>query len=165
MDVGEGFTVPATFVFPSDPKRKIGISWEDEERHRDTVRVQIDGDASFWHTTGGISLGAHLKQVEALNGGPFLLFGFNWDYSGTVASWRGGKLESAFEPHHHLRRTIVRLSPVFADPNHVMSPGEQELVGEREFPSSHPEMQKLDPVVYQIIWLFPSGSPPPNIHP
>ena len=162
MDIGEGETVPATFLFPSDPKRRIAIFWENDARSKGSVRVQIDGDASLWHTTGGITLGTPLKKLEQLNGRPFMLEGFNWDYSGTVTSWRGGKLDSAFEPRDHSWRVVLRLSPVYADPNHVMSPAEQELIGEREFHSSHPEMQKLNPVVYQILWLFQSGDRPPG---
>ena len=166
MDLGEGETTPATFLFPTDPAHRIAISWPDEKQQKIPVRIQIDGDSSVWNTTGAITLGTRLKRIEELNGGPFTLFGFGWDYSGTVASWQGGKLESAFEPRDRAWRVVVRLSPAGLDPNHVMSEAELAIQGERDFPSSHPEMQKLNPAVYQVIWSFhspePSSSPSPS---
>ena len=31
-----------------------------------------------------------LKEMASLNGGPFTLYGFDWDYGGTVSDWKGG---------------------------------------------------------------------------
>jgi hypothetical protein len=33
-----------------------------------------------------------LGEVEIANGGPFTLYGFAWDYGGTVSDWQGGAL-------------------------------------------------------------------------
>jgi len=165
MDVGEGETVPATIIFASDPKRRIGISWEDELHNKNSVRVQIDGDASLWHTVGGVTLGTRLKTLERMNGGQFNLSGFAWDYSGTVRSWQGGKLESAFQPGDQRWRTVLRLSPVHSGPNQEISRAEKALLGDGEFSSADPNMQRLNPAVYQIIWFFPVASlasRPPN---
>ncbi|MBS0386181.1 MAG: hypothetical protein JSS00_12620, partial [Proteobacteria bacterium] len=35
-----------------------------------------------------------MADVERANGGAFVLYGFEWDYGGTVTDWRGG----AFAP-------------------------------------------------------------------
>lgn len=36
--------------------------------------------------------GTSLKELQRLNGKPFRLFGFSWDYGGLVESWQKGRL-------------------------------------------------------------------------
>jgi hypothetical protein len=151
MDVGEGETTPATFLFPDDPSKTIAIAWRDAKTKRFPMRIQIDGAKSLWHTTGDVSLGTSLKTLERLNQKPFVLFGFNWDYSGTVASWENGAFEDAFGGAD--RRVIVRLSP---DRQHkVPEDLLRKVIGDRDFHSSDPAMRQINPLVYQLIWNFP----------
>jgi hypothetical protein len=67
--------------------------------------------------------------------------GFGWDYSGTVTSWRGGKLESVNG------RLIVRLYP----PSGAYT---EEVTGDSDFSSSLPVLQRLNPIVYELIHEF-----------
>ena len=39
-----------------------------------------------------MTLGTRLGRLTQLNGRPFTLSGFGWDYAGTVISWNGGRL-------------------------------------------------------------------------
>ncbi|HET7105769.1 MAG TPA: hypothetical protein VFI38_03100 [Candidatus Acidoferrum sp.] len=149
MDLGEGFTEPATFLFQDDPLSKIAISWKDKEKKAYPARVQIDGQRSGWNTYGRVTLGTSLKELEKLNGGAFELFGFEWDYSGTVASWEKGKLEEFF---HQKGNVVLRLSP--SENTAVQAPEYESVLGDGTFPSTNPAMQKLNPRVYQIIWIF-----------
>jgi len=149
MDLGEGFTEPATFLFQDDPLSKIAISWKDKEKQAYPARIQIDGQKSGWNTYGRVTLGTSLKELEKLNGGSFELFGFEWDYSGTVASWEMGKLEEIFRQKG---KVVLRLSPT---KNALgQTPEYESVLGEGPFPSTNPAMQKLNPCVYRIIWLF-----------
>src|SRR6266550_1204397 len=78
VDLGEGETEPGTVVFSRDPKRSIEILWKDPATKRTPKQFQIQGQESLWKTAHGISLGTSLKELERLNGRPFLLTGFEW---------------------------------------------------------------------------------------
>src|SRR5690242_3166397 len=100
IDIGEGETQPGTVVFPNDPKRSVEILWRDSEKKTQPSSAQIHGEASLWKAPRGSSLGTSLKQLEQLNGRPFQMAGFGWDYSGTVMSWENGSLASELDGDH-----------------------------------------------------------------
>ena len=49
---------------------------------------------SPWRSKKGIGLGSLLAEIEALNGKPFEMSGFGWDYGGNITDFKGGKLDS-----------------------------------------------------------------------
>ena len=49
-----------------------------------------------------------IEEVEKINGKPFKIAGFEWDYGGYVSNWTGGSLGSAFLAPGQL---AVRLAP------------------------------------------------------
>ena len=152
MDVGEGETEPGTVVFPKDPQRTIEIRWKDPGKKTLPAFIQIEGDTSRWKTVHNISLGTTLKELERLNGRPFHLAGFGWDYSGTVSSWSKGSLAAELVGDHGY--LTLRLGP----PSNAQLPEDEQdqVLGDSDFSSSHPVMQKINPKVYQIIWGFPT---------
>jgi hypothetical protein len=155
VDTGEGETELGTVVFPKDSERSIEILWQDPEKKTLPASAQIEGAKSLWKTVHNISLGTSLRDLERLNGRPFKLAGFGWDYSGTVTSWENGALAAELDGGHG--RVILRLdssTPQAADKDVA------QVVGDRDFSSHHPVMQKLNPTAYQIIWVF--GSPTQN---
>jgi len=149
MNIGEGEQEPATILFSDDPESRIAISWHDADKRVYPSRVQLDGGKSHWHTSGRITLGTTLKEIETLNAGPFTMYGFGWDYDGTVSSWDNGKLEEPLRKKGHV---ILRLIPSGSDVE--ASPEYQSVLGERAYSSANPAMQKLNPTVYQIICMF-----------
>lgn len=152
VDIGEGETEHGTVIFPTDPKRSIEILWQDPDKKTRPSSAQIQGEASLWKARRGISLGTSLKQLEQFNGKPFQLAGFGWDYSGTVTSWENGPLATELDGEHG--RVIVRLE---SRPGTDVPQEEQnQVMGDQDFSSHHTVMQKLNPVAYQIIWVFPS---------
>jgi hypothetical protein len=152
VDIGEGETQPGTVLFPNDPKRSIEILWQDPDKKTRPASAQVQGDASLWKAPRHISLGTSLKQLEQFNGRPFQMAGFGWDYSGTVTSWKNGSLATELDGEHG--RVIVRLD---SRPGTDVSQDEQnQVMGDQDFSSQHPVMQKLNPVAYQLIWVFPS---------
>ena len=147
MDVGEGETRQGTLVFPDDPRRRLGVVWGKQPGLQPKTWLMVDGE-SRWRGYRDIGLATDLRTLERLNGRPFVLAGFDWDYGGTVLDWRGGQLAPTHTEHCRL---IVRLEP---------SPGASrdlvdQVVGDRDFSSDHPAMRALNPLVYQIILELP----------
>jgi hypothetical protein len=89
----EGESYTATVLYPNDPSRRLQIVWQDEARVR-PASISVSGEASAWVGPNSLSLGQALAEVEAVNGSPFMLWGFGWDYGGWVSDWNGG----AFAP-------------------------------------------------------------------
>jgi hypothetical protein len=80
-----------------------------------------------------------LAEVEALNGRPFKLYGFGFDYGGTTLDWNGGRLATqAGGCTLHLRFTMREGAD--ADNAGV-------YVGEQGFQSDDPAMRRAAPVV------------------
>lgn len=151
VSIGEGEYEPGTVVYPNDPLRMIEIIWKDAGRRRYPQRIQLTGERSVWTTRHGISLGTSLKELERINGRPFVLTGFGWDYEGTVVSWGGGRLEREFERGG--RTVLLRLGDQTDKRVAVEDAG--SVAGDRDFPSNNRAMQQINPKVYQLIIEFP----------
>jgi hypothetical protein len=145
----EGEGLRGTILFASDPHQRLDIVWTDDEHRSLPKQVQVFGDSrSHWETTAGISLATTLKELERINGRPFRLSGFDIDYEGTVKSWNGGTLEKEFRDSG----VIVRLrcsKKAGATPEEL-----SKIAGNVEYASDNPVMQKANPHIYQIIWIF-----------
>lgn len=149
--LGEGESSPGTLLFPSDSLRRVEILWRDTIDFREPYRVEIRGAASRWFVAPGVSLGTTLAELERLNGRPFLLFGFGWDYSGTINSWDGGRLDSLWRDDAGSGALVgVRVGPRTG----AGTPIANAVAGEKLFKSSHPSMAALNPDVYDL-WVEP----------
>jgi hypothetical protein len=147
VNIGEGETETGTVLFNKDPERRIQILWSDPQAKSKPAWIQIDEPRNRWKTAEGITIGTSLRELEKINGRPFTLTGFGWDYSGTVVDWNDGalkKLEGSWGS------IILRLYPENALSNEWPS----DVIGDRDIPSSQASMQKLDPKVYQIVIEF-----------
>lgn len=145
IHVGEGQFEPGTVIHPDDPQRRAEIIWQDSARTR-PWRVQVAGDSSAWRVGPGITLGTTLDTLARLNGAPFPITGFGWDYGGTVMGWGGGALERTLLGGNG--RVLLRLSPRAAAPDEA---DVRAVQGDGVFRSSDPAMQRLAPAVRQII--------------
>ena len=145
VDVGEGMTEKGADIFPEDPKKKIEIIWKKKEKN--PSRIQITGKESLWKTRDGISLGTTLKHLEKLNGKPFVLTGFGWDYAGTIISWNDGNLEKS--------KGLLMLRLDDSEASKLSAKEQTSVAGDKEFPSSNQVMQKINPEVYQMVITFP----------
>ncbi|WP_439495847.1 hypothetical protein [Bosea sp. (in: a-proteobacteria)] len=152
--LGEGETETGTVLFATDPTRRIEILWTDRKKRSRPRHVTFRTDplkpaardAYRWRIAvpGGaasLRLGQPLVEVEAANGRPFELTGFDWDYSGTVTEWRGGVLET---PPGGCR-ILVRL-----DPEVETGAERQALVGDQVFGSDLPAMRTVRPRIYEM---------------
>jgi hypothetical protein len=147
VEIGEGETRPGTVVFPDDPRRRLSIVWRERPSPAGRIWLMIDGE-SRWRGYRDIGLGTDLRTLERLNGRPFALAGFAWDYGGTVVDWRGGALASTATERCRL---IVRLEP----PSSARRDLVDQVIGDRDFPSDHPAMRALNPAAYQVILELP----------
>jgi hypothetical protein len=94
----EGMMGEGVVLFPDEPRRTAYIYWDPEVDAKRPALVRITGDTtgvSDWKTTDGITIGTPITEVERLNGQPFEISGFGWDYGGMVINWNGGKLGEA----------------------------------------------------------------------
>ena len=145
-----------------DESKTIRILWVDPEKKVRPVSVEITGAESMWKTASGISLGTPLTKVQAINGKPFKLYGFEWDYGGMLSDGNDGNIKGL--PHEDSEGNF---RPVFlgltfqhdfeAKPDYPQDKY-AEVSGDSEFSSDHPAMQAMDPVVYSIFVSFPDSS-------
>lgn len=157
IDVGEGETQPGTIIFPNDPRKRASILWRDATTRQEPESISISSKNTLWKTDKGITIGTPLTTIEELNGRPFVMTGFGWDYSGTVVHSNGGRmteLGTASGEEIKDRTLLLRLEPATA----LLKTAEYNTVlGDGTFLSDNPAMRKLNPRVYIIIVEFASG--------
>ena len=84
----EGTTMIATTIYPNDAQRTMQVRWWDETNATYLAGVTLaPGDTG----PGGVKIGMPIEEVQAINGEPFGLMGFYWDYGGS-AGFDSGKL-------------------------------------------------------------------------
>lgn len=116
---------------------------------RDEDNNLLPGPAPQWITDKGLTIGTTLRNVEKLNGRPFSLYGFGWDYGGLSSGWKGGALEQKDG------KTYIGLA--FGVPESLPAAQEklyESLMGDQEFMSNHPAMHTLNPTVQNLTISF-----------
>lgn len=142
-DGPEGSTIHASVVFPDDPEKRMTFVWWDEGADRDISYVELPQDAQV----AGLAEGMTVAEVEALNGAPFMLAGFWWDYGG-YADFPGG----------HLGRLPggCAVSVFFSADNYAPEGVDVTAVtGDREVKSSEPLLATLAAKVDAITLSYP----------
>jgi len=147
----EGEMNPGTVLFSNQSDSRAEIFWKDKEGKRNPEWIRVYGGPSRWRSTAGVTLGTDLLTLEKLNGRPFRLLGFGYDSEGAVTSWAGGKLENESIPGCRFR---IWVSPQIGEEDHTAQPLANEVMGDREYSSRHPAMQRLDPRAYQMFLLY-----------
>lgn len=143
VGIGEGEMQTASVIFPRNKARRIEVLWIDEKRRRNPSEIRTGID-STWRTAQGIRRGLSLAEVEALNGRPFELWGFGFDYGGTTLDWKGGAL--ATQPGGCT--LTLRFTMRDGADNAGVYIGEQSLMSDSE------AMRKADPVVDAVMLRF-----------
>lgn len=122
--IAEGESRPGFILFAGQD-RELEVAL-DETGTPQFVRISREG--SPWKTAKGVRTGLSLEKLQEINGQPFLFFGFEWDLSGLVTSWEGGRLDS------HL---IIALRPVDSSPLPPELLGEVQLLSDEETVRQH----------------------------
>ena len=136
--IGEGESQPGIAVFPNTPN-ELEIVWDIAAATGNPEFIRISKKDTKWRTLQGVTVGTTLEELEQINGKPFNLYGFGWDYSGLVSDWRGGKLDS------HL---IIALEP---DDWEKVGP---EVSGDVVFSSDDPKVRVLGAKVASMVVTF-----------
>lgn len=138
----DGSTLMASVLFPTDPKRRLEVLWDDDTQRTGTRMVVIDGQ-STWTAYKGIHLGLPLAALEKANGKPFKLMGFEKGGMAIVSDWNGGALGLLTDGC----KVGVQLKP---DPK--AAAGTLEAAGsDKEFASSDPAIRAAKPTIGEII--------------
>lgn len=144
----DGFTAdwPSTTLWDNNPEKRITIFWGPQGS---IFKMLVGGrPPTIWKTKEGITLGTTLKELEQLNGKPFVLYSFTGKRWGQVQSWGEGKLKQS------LPGVVIALS--MSVPGYQNLSGEQKEALEKEgkLDSSDPMIQTLNPVVERIELKF-----------
>ena len=106
-----------------------------EGNEKEITDIRILGKA--WKFENGLRSGMSLSEVEKVNGKPFQIMGFNWDYGG-YANFEGGKLAGTLS---------LRFDPGDSDVP-------DEISGDRQIPTTNKKLKALNPKVGEITVFF-----------
>jgi hypothetical protein len=141
--------VDAAILFPDDPAMRAEVLWLiDPSGAPDAARVS-GGPESLWVGPEGLLLGASLADVEAANGGPFMMTAFGNHNHGEVSDFLGGKLAG---PDNAACRVSFTLDANADTPETALT----ALSGdsEKSFRSDDPAVQAARPVITEMSILF-----------
>lgn len=144
MDGPEGTTMLGTQVFPDDPAKRMVFVWWNEEDLTDVSYIELPPT----DTVAGLKVGMSVKEVEAINGEPFTMTGFWWDYGG-FAGFQSGKLAEVPGDCH----VQVSFNPTNTD--YPAGTDIEPVSGDREVPSTEPLLERLDVRLESITIGYP----------
>lgn len=123
-------------LFPGSP-RQIEIVLLDSTKTAE-VKAVIIGSESIWTTRAGVAPGMTLRELQALNGRPFMFYGGGWDQGGYVTNWKDGTLQGKINSCRLDRNYIMPYD---------MSKGDYDA---HEFSSDSRDAQNGNPVIEEI---------------
>jgi hypothetical protein len=145
VHVGEGFTESGTTV-NLGTDQAFSIIWMDASQAQPSTVRDL---GHVWHTPEGIHVGTSFAELQAVLG-DFQLYGFGWDYGGTVVL-EGSGLDKYYGS------LILRVQPT--EPSAFQQLPEDAfyaLQGDRPLSSQNPYLANLDLVVDEmIVYLNP----------
>ena len=137
--VGEGFTESGTVVADGS-EQTLAVIWVDD-RQAEPATVKDFGPV--WQTPEGIGVGTSFDELQAILG-PFELYGFGWDYGGTLV------LENSNLSDYY-GSLILRVQPADPDLFQQEAGAFQALQGDKLISSEDPNLPALDLVVDEMI--------------
>lgn len=138
----EGATLKASVIYPKDPKRRLEVMWDDDDRRAGTRLIVISGQ-STWTAPKGLHLGLPLAALEKLNGKPFKVMGFNKDGEAPVSDWNGGSFATGVGD--------CELGLRFKADSRASAAARAALLGEQEFMSTDPMLRAVKPMLAEIL--------------
>jgi hypothetical protein len=138
----DGSEIPATVLFPKDPKRRLEVLWDDQTTRTGTSLIVITGQ-STWTAPKGLHLGLPLAALEKLNGKPFRLKGFDKFDKAQVSDWDGGALT--------MLGGDCKIGVSLKPDGKASADARAALTADKEFSSDAPELKAVKPTVAEII--------------
>lgn len=141
VDGGAIGKVPASVLFPKDPKRRLEVWWSDPASRTRIYLIVING-RSGWIAPRGLRLGQNLAEMEKLNRKPFKLKGFDNDIA-SVSDWDGGAFAD-------LPGGCKASASLRADPK---APAEavKALSADHEYTSADAAVRAIKPTISEIL--------------
>jgi hypothetical protein len=157
IELAEGVLEPATQI------ADLAIIWSAKDPGAHPARLFIcrggKRASCQWQTADGITLGVRLDRLEQLNGRPFSIAGFGFDYGGNVLSWNGGKL-ARLDCGPRLILTLDgdrgRDGRLTVD---LTSEERHSITGDKTVASDTPAMRKVNPAVTELVFQFADTQP------
>lgn len=138
VPLGEGMTASGTKIEISD-ENTFTVIWKNEQK---TEVEKVLNFGMAWHLSESIHIGTKWQVLQEKLGN-FSLFGFRWDYGGTI------QLEgTALEKYQDY--LIIRVAPS-QDAISSNSQAINAVSGERLFQSTNPNLEQLDLRVSEIV--------------
>ena len=116
--------------------RELEIVWDpDNDKKQVVFDIRVMG--KDWKFENGLKSGMTVEEVEKINGKPFKVAGFEWDYGG-YANFEGGKLAG---------KVSIRFSPSTKNVPEYLS-------GDKQISSSDKKLRAAKPLVDEGISVF-----------
>ncbi|WP_156767533.1 hypothetical protein [Candidatus Viadribacter manganicus] len=106
--------------------------------------MSVSGASSAWTGPSSLALAMTLEDLERLNGRPFEILGFGWDYGGQIWDMRGGAINRDTAGGCRLF-VFFRTAVEHSDP----------LIGDRAIMSNDPDVRAIRPSVHLITYRYP----------
>lgn len=145
IDGAEGETFEASVLYRSVPDKRLEVTWMDDKKRSGLSSASVK-KPSTWTGPEGIRIGMPLEEVAKINGQPFKLNGFEWDYGGYVVDLKG-KLASL--PGGCAM--TLRFSPGMA----LDAKKHAGLIGEKKLSSSDAKLLAVKPML--VSWSVGYG--------
>jgi hypothetical protein len=142
MVAGPDGDFSAVVLWPDDPARRIEVVAADERSPLPVSAVRLPRTST--RRLAGLAVGDPLARANEVNGKPFKLWGFSWDYGGYVSDLGGGKLAAL--PGGC--RVVLRLSP--REGTEVPD----ALMGEVELSSDDPRLEAAGVAIEELSLAF-----------
>jgi len=134
----EGATIEGAKLFPGTD-RELELIWKDGDPNKVLVEVNVIGSA--WVIEGGLKAGMTLLEVEKINGKPFKISGFDWDYGGYAVDFAGGAIHG------------LSLRFTYGDKQ-----VDSSLIGDKTISSGDAKLRALNPKVEKPIMVHMMSS-------
>ena len=134
----------AVVLFANNPAMRTELLWFGETTGGPAF-ARVSGDETQFIGPKGVIMGATLEDVEAANGGPFMLMGFQNHNAGEAGNWLGGALATPDGGTCFQRMN-------FGLPENVAPDVAAKVSGDPEkvYRSDSPEMRAAKPVVVEM---------------
>ncbi len=129
-----------TVVF-AQAREELRITWTDANRIK-IKAIYLLYPNSKWVTAQGMQVGISLSELVKINHAPIAFYGFNWDYSGTIVSWKAGAL---FKYEKHFYAVVAPRKP------QNVATLLEKFKGNKEFTSNTEGVENLDLYVERIV--------------
>ena len=131
----EGEEIDGAKLF-ADTDRELEIVWDpDNDKKKVVFDIRVFGKA--WKFDNGLKSGMTVEEVEKINGKPFKIAGFEWDYGG-YANFEGGKLAG---------KVSIRFNPSTENVPEYLS-------GDKQLSSSDKQLRAAKTLVEEGISVF-----------